>query len=145
MSEKYSTDDLILWITVSCDINAIKTECDVTDECPECERQRDAIIARLRAADAICAEWRAWRDNPTKGMAAISKAIAEYEGRRRSQMSVPEMGLSEDGKKVWYRHNGVFWDVFPGDHKYWGVRDPITTLEGFGDTIPKAVLNALRK
>ena len=44
---------------------------------------RDAIVARLRAADAICAEWRAWRDNPTKGMAAISKAIAAYkeEGR----------------------------------------------------------------
>ena len=53
MSEKYSTDDLILWITVSCDINAIKTECDVTDECPECERQRDAIIARLRAFDEL--------------------------------------------------------------------------------------------
>jgi len=134
MSEKYSTDELVEFI------KWIRT--DITDSNTSAF---DAIIARLRAADAICAEWRAWRDNPTKGMAAISKAIAEYEGRRRSQMSVPEMGLSEDGKKVWYRHNGVFWDVFPGDHKYWGVRDPITTLEGFGDTIPKAVLNALRK
>jgi len=71
MSEKYSTDELVEFI------KWIRT--DITDSNTSAF---DAIIARLRAADAICAEWRAWRANPTKGMAAISKAIADYEGKQ---------------------------------------------------------------
>ena len=40
---------------------------------------RDAIIARLRAADKLVAAWKAWKANPVKGTAGIVKAISDYE------------------------------------------------------------------
>jgi len=97
MSEKYSTEDFVLWITASCDINAVKSECDVSDACPECAKQRDAIIDRLRAADRLCEVAKEvirektvdrLDDVPTEykdtsiAMRLLHKAIADYEGEK---------------------------------------------------------------
>jgi len=64
-------------------------------------------------------------------------------------MSVPEMGLSEDGKTIWYRHEGVFWKVTPAlfvrngvPSVCWEVYDEDTFHIGNGDTIPEAIADA---
>jgi len=62
-------------------------------------------------------------------------------------MSHPNMGLSRDGKTVWYRYQKSFWHVFPvGMNDIlagWGVYHPEMNLEGHGETIPEAITNAL--
>ena len=83
MSEKYSTEDFVLWITASCDINAVKSECDVSDACPECAKQRDAIIARLRSADKLCEVAKKVQKyfKVDYHLNILDKAIADYEGK----------------------------------------------------------------
>ena len=61
-------------------------------------------------------------------------------------MSVPEMGLSKDGARVWYRYKGRFWTLSPGYPKgRWEVTIEDSGVIGFGETILDAIDDALEK
>jgi hypothetical protein len=82
MSEKYSTDELVESVE-----KAYLERMDFFERLigsyPERNAQydkRDAIIARLRAADRLCEAAKEDIDE-IHGRAKLSKAIAEYEGK----------------------------------------------------------------
>ena len=53
MSEKYSMNELLAWIEKQCSLVDAEWGCASSCE-DECRGPKDAIIARLRAADKLC-------------------------------------------------------------------------------------------
>jgi len=76
MSEKYSMNELLAWIEKQCSLVDAEWGCASSCE-DECKGPKDAIIARLQAADALISAVR--EESPLS--VNVRKAIAEYEGK----------------------------------------------------------------